>query len=426
MKRFAPLLLLVASWAVASAGTETWCWGGGSNCTPFNPGDSCFGQVVPVCPPGSVGPNVIEREGEMSWRPPHTNYLQSPFAVKDGEMVYLGFHVGFCCPAYVPNSADWERPVLVAFGPTSAIARDPLLYPPPDTHEFGMATAVAVENSWLVMGVRTTWASWLIWQKSGFVNENRARGWAALFDNLRDSKPYKEWWDVQAPWDENCREQNTCGPGTGPHMHILLWIDNVNGFPVERKLWLFVRDDVGSMKGTSEVAAYTVTFEPEIAFHKQFIAIFQGAKGAVPLLGIAQGSGDGTLYGLVSAEYDAEGNATCWYINCTSIREWLSGDGGRIWWPGPRSWRAKPSKAPGGLPPLTVYVGDPDYLRDRDGHIDQSHRAVVSMALENPDPTSNTWRLYWWADYGVALPRTWGLEPGVAIPRRHLEKAPTP
>jgi len=46
------------------------------------------------------------------------------------------------------------------------------------------------------------------------------------------------------------------------------------------------------------------------------------------------------------------------------------------------------------------------------------------MIAQNDDPTANTWHLYYWIDtqdtLNVNLPRTWGLDPGSSIPRRHL------
>jgi hypothetical protein len=81
-------------------------------------------------------------------------------------------------------------------------------------------------------------------------------------------------------------------------------------------------------------------------------------------------------------------------------------------------------KSPGGLDPLPLYVADPAYIRDKFGRIDQGHPSVVSMIAQNDDPTANTWHLYYWIDtqdtLNVNLPRTWGLDPGSSIPRRHL------
>jgi len=374
-------------------------------------------------------PKPTPREGEIAWRPNHTNYSQGPAVTQDRFTTYLLFHTGFCCPGYVPNDwANWERLVLVAYEASTVWSRDPLLYPPPDTHEIGFGSMVWLElqKSWLVVGSRTTWSSWIAWEKSGRTLQNRVRGWFALFRDLH-SDPYEVWWDANVPWDENCRERNTCDNSIGPLMPTVLWIDAVNGFLVPQKLWLFVEDNTGSLLGkTGGMVAYTITLDPEITLHKEFIPVFHfknGATGTVPLTDIALGIGDGTLYGLATAQFDDHGNATCWYLSCTAIDEWVSGDGGRNWSKGWRTWRAPTMKSPGGLDPLPLYVADPAYIRDKFGRIDQGHPSVVSMIAQNDDPTANTWHLYYWIDtqdtLNVSLPRTWGLDPGSAIPRRH-------
>jgi hypothetical protein len=271
-------------------------------------------------------------------------------------------------------------------------------------------------NYWLVFGARTTWPSWLKYLETG--NENRARGWVAVFESIWQP-PVMVWWDAAVPWDgEKCLERNTCGRGIGPHMFTPVWIDNVNGFPVERKLWLFVRDDVGCARPTSGNTVYTVNVElaeSRIGFTKEFIADIP-----VALTDVAQGT-DGTLYGLA-------GGPGCSYATCTEIREWVSSDGGRSWKLGTRSWSAKGKQLPGGLPPIQLLVFDGAYVRDVLGHFNQNKSIILAIVSETQDATSGRWRIHYWADPGAELPESWGKPMGWQKPRvrRHLERSGMP
>jgi hypothetical protein len=215
-------------------------------------------------------------------------------------------------------------------------------------------------------------------------------GIAVTHDLMADPYPVV-WWDIVYPWSvfaENrseCRFRNVCGPDAetiGPFMPTLVWVGDT------LQLWVHDPDGTAVYKveecGWQRCGYSTLFLVPE--FFWSDIAV----------------ADDGSLRALTFLHGPAYGEELCWYL-CKTVLELMSTDGGRTWRPSGRSWSASNG----------LLVAEGAYVRDEYGGIKLDSTAVVALASESTDPTSGSWRLYWWwpAD-GRKAPASWGLEPG--------------
>jgi hypothetical protein len=446
MKRLLPILLAapVAAFFVPVASAQ-FCntWG---VCVQMNPGDNCFGTVVPVCPtptptpPPPPTPTPLPREGEIMWRPTNTvtpaTYVQGPWAMlaSDGTL-YVGAHVGHCCPG-IDDPAGWEAPFVIRWTPDAVDAAFPVirglsgaasaLPPEPwydyDTHEFAWGSMVRGHgptqlDTWIYASLRSTKSSWVKLLETGV--GNRTRGNISFFSDPM-GLDWFTFWDLIPTCNLECNERNTPGCGgadvPGVMMPILVWIDDliVGGVSYGENLVLYVQDPDGlvawivSSGGTP--APGTV-----YGYYAGAMGWFGPIPGSPAYSDMAMGD-DGLLYALVSArDGKRPGEEPCWWWNCRAIDEHVSHDYGRTWQRGDRSWSTV----------ARDLVNDGAYVRDERGHVKRAALTVVALAMDSSDPTgSGKYRLHWWTDAGFPLPASWGHEPGWQFPRirQHLER----
>lgn len=311
------------------------------------------------------GLSAQPREGDITWRPAGTNYVQGPWAVQWQGDIYLGGHAGhFGEPWY--RIGD-ERPWVIRYDSRGVTAQDRVIDLLPNAHEFAFGSMARINGWWLYSAVYTTWDT--------LGQPDRTHLMLALTqDPIWAPYPYA-WWDLPVP--------------AGGVMSALVSVGD--------RLLLFHGYDI-----------YHVSIH-EAGQYKAPAITRIGSLPGFAWSDIALGD-DNKLYALVS------GDGSCWWFNCTLINEHVSEDG-LTWARGQRSWGMA---TPGGLP--RQFVGDACYVRDELGHIKRGALAVVALVTTNPDPASGTWHLRWWADPGFELPVSWGHDPGWTAPRirRHV------
>jgi hypothetical protein len=357
---------------------------------------------LPTPTPTPTPTPIPMREGQIKWRPATANYSQGAWAIRlPNGTIYLGAHAGHCCPA-LEDPSGWEAPFLMRFDDQAVNTAYPVIDLAWDTHEFGYGTAVrGWDGNWIYAASRSTKESWTKMLETGIGDRHRIM-LAVTPDLMQHPYPWV-YWDVIDPWsvingDPTCKPRNVCGDrdDIGPFMPALVWVDN--------ELLIFVHDPGGAVL-TAGTAVYIIARCSEVGCGiggKDYL------PGFLPWSDLAFDPNSHRLYALISADEN------CWWDNCRIIREWVSADLGHSWYSTSRTWQS-----PGGQ-----YIYDAAYVRNEWGHIDHKALTIIAQISETRDPTSGSYRFYYWSDPGAELPATWGFEPGAMIStvRRHLER----